>query len=60
MNCPETKEERRVFVEQELAAASLGGKTASEKELKMAEEYIEGKISRDEFMRRADDLEAED
>ncbi|MBF0579325.1 hypothetical protein IM774_05945 [Erysipelotrichaceae bacterium RD49] len=60
MSCPETKEDRRLFVEQELAVASLGGKKASEKELKMAEDYIEGRISCDEFMHRADDLEADD
>ena len=51
------KECRKLQVQQALAVASLGGKTISEKELELAQKYVEGKNSLEEFSKEADDLQ---
>lgn len=51
------RECRKLQVQQALAVASLGGKIISEKELELAEKYVEGKIDLETFQKEADDLQ---
>lgn len=53
----EEKNERRLKVEEVLQVASLGGKTASEEELQLCEDYVEGKISLKDLEKQVDALE---
>lgn len=55
MNC-ETKEDRKLKVQEALSVAALGGKTVSEEALKLAQDYVDGKISFEELEEKADDL----
>lgn len=48
------REERKIRIQEVLQNASLGGKTAGEKELKAAEEYLEGRMDLETFRRIAD------
>ncbi|WP_304683492.1 hypothetical protein [Ileibacterium valens] len=48
--------DRKLQVQEALSVASLGGKTISEKELMLCEDYVNGKISLEELEVQCDDL----
>ncbi len=53
----ENRSQREMIVREVLNTASLGGRSVSEKELSIAQDFLDGKISREEFEQRVDDMQ---